>query len=79
VNGFGVEEIINIVKETVSDSPAMQIQVIDQYDLYYLDRRRERPLPVIRGLLNDEEKTRYYIDPQSGQVVSTFRVIPKPI
>jgi hypothetical protein len=50
----------------------MQLDVIDQYDLYYLDRTRERPLPALRVLLNDEESTRYYIDPKSARVVATY-------
>ena len=37
-----------------------------------LDRRRERPLPVILALLNDANATRYYIDPKTARIVSTY-------
>jgi hypothetical protein len=72
VNGFGVEEVIGIVKGAVQNPDAIRIDVINQYDLYYLDRRRQSPLPVIRVLMNDDEKTRYYVDPKSARVVGTY-------
>src|SRR6185436_18564570 len=49
-----------------------ELRVIDQYDRYYLDRRRERPLPVILARVNDAEQTRYYIDPKTARVVRTY-------
>jgi hypothetical protein len=72
VNGFETTRIIEIVKGAVPDPAGIDIEFIDQYDLYYLDRTRQRPLPVLRVLMNDEEKTRYYIDPKSARVVTTY-------
>lgn len=72
VDGFDTNRIIEIVKNAVPNPNTLELQVIDQYDLYYLDRIRQRPLPVIRVLMNDEENTRYYIDPRSARVVSTY-------
>jgi hypothetical protein len=72
VDGFELNQVIDIVKGAVPDPKAIAINVINQYDLYYLDRRRQRPLPVIRVLMNDEEKTRYYVDPKSARVVTTY-------
>lgn len=72
VDGFDRQEIIDLVKRTLSDSKIADITIIDQYDLYYLDRTRQRPLPVIRVLMNDEDRTRYYIDPKSARVVTTY-------
>ena len=45
---------------------------MDEYDAYYLDRRRERPLPVIYARMNDAVGTRYYIDPGTGRVVGNY-------
>jgi hypothetical protein len=72
INGFDREKVIDIVKGAVPDPNAIKIDVIDQYDLYYLDRRRQTPLPVIRVLMNDADKTRYYVDPKSARVVTTY-------
>ena len=48
------------------------IRVVDQYDIYYLDRHRQQPLPVILIRLNDSEHTRYYIDPRTARVAGTY-------
>lgn len=72
VDGFDQKEIIDLVKKTLDESKIADITIIDQYDLYYFDRTRQRPLPVIRVLMNDEDRTRYYIDPKSARVVTTY-------
>jgi hypothetical protein len=72
INGFDPEKVIEIIKGAVPDPKTIDINVIDEYDLYYLDRTRQRPLPVIRVLMNDEAKTRYYVDPKSARVVTTY-------
>jgi hypothetical protein len=72
VNGFETNRLIEIVKTAVPNPNSLKIDVIDQYDFFYLDRTRQRPLPVMRVLMNDEEHTRYYIDPKSARVVSTY-------
>jgi hypothetical protein len=46
--------------------------VVDQYDRYYLDRRRQRPLPVILARVNDDGQTRYYIDPKTARIVGAY-------
>jgi hypothetical protein len=43
-----------------------------EYDAYYLDRRGERPLPVIYVRLDDALATRYYIDPKTATVVGRY-------
>jgi hypothetical protein len=46
---------------------------MNHYDAYYLDRDQELPLPVIRARMHDTEETRYYIDPRTGRILSTYR------
>jgi hypothetical protein len=72
VNGLDQQQILDIVKKSVPDPALLETKVIDQYDLYYLDRTRQRPLPVILALVNDADKTRYYIDPKTARVVATY-------
>src|SRR4029434_10880520 len=72
VDGFDRERVIEIVKSTVPDPKAITITELNQYDLYYLDRTRQRPLPVLLVLMNDADKTRYYVDPKSVRVVTTY-------
>jgi hypothetical protein len=61
-----------IVKQAAGASAVAEIAAIDQYDMYYLDRHRQRPLPVILARLNDAEHTRYYIDPKTARVVGNY-------
>jgi len=64
-------QIMSMVQEAAGASIA-EMRVIDQYDAYYLDRLREKPLPVIYARMNDESGTRYYIDPKTGQAAGTY-------
>ena len=72
ITGYTPERITEFVSKTVGREALADIRTIDQYDMYYLDRRRERPLPVVLARMNDEDRTRYYIDPKTSRVVSTY-------
>jgi len=72
VDGYGQEKVVEIIKGAVPDPKAIEIKVLDQYDLYYRDRNRERPLPVLLVLMNDADETRYYVDPKSARVLTTY-------
>jgi hypothetical protein len=52
---------------------AEQRLINEEDDYYYYSRQRRRfeqiVLPVYRVVLNDEEQTRYYLDPNSGALV----------
>ena len=69
---FDRGRIIDVVRKAAGPSGLAGIGVIEQYDMYYLDRRRQRPLPVILARLNDADHTRYYIDPKTARVVGTY-------
>ena len=69
---FDPERVISLVTAAAGPGGLADIRVLDQYDAYYLDRRRERPLPVILARLNDAADTRYYINPKTARVVSTY-------
>jgi hypothetical protein len=69
---FDPEQIMGIVRKVAGRGGLADLRLIDQYDRYYLDRRRERPLPVILARLNDPVDTRYYIDPKTGRIVGGY-------
>ena len=71
VDGFDRTQIIDIVKKAARNPQAVETRIVEQYDLHYLDRTRQRPLPVILALMHDAENTRYYIDPKTATVVGT--------
>ena len=68
---FDRQRLIDVVTKA-APAGVSEVRVLDQYDRYYLDRRRERPLPVILARVNDEGASRYYIDPKTGQVAGTY-------
>jgi len=72
VDGFDREEVIGIVMKNVPNSEKLEIRNLEQYDSYYQDRERRRPLPVILALTGDAEATRYYVDPKTATVVGTY-------
>jgi hypothetical protein len=69
---FDRQRIMQIAIQAASPIGLAEIRVRDRYDVYYLDRHRRRPLPVILARLNDAEHTRYYIDPKTARVVATY-------
>jgi uncharacterized iron-regulated membrane protein len=50
----------------------LDIRVLSQYDAYYLDRNRERPLPVLLVTEKGSDATRVYIDPKTARVVGNY-------
>jgi hypothetical protein len=69
---FDRQRIVEIVTQAVASIGRPAIRVLEQYDVYYLDRHRQEPLPVILVTLNDAEHTRYYIDPKTARVVGAY-------
>jgi hypothetical protein len=62
--------VTTLVKQAAGSQLA-ELRVNDQYDACYLDRLRERPLPVVHAKMNDAVGTRYYIDPKTARGVGT--------
>lgn len=52
------------------DVPLLEAGLIHQEDNYYYGHKREVTLPVYRAIVDDAERTRLYIDLQSGNVRS---------
>jgi hypothetical protein len=71
-DSFDPQQIITLVTKTTGRGGLADIRVLDQYDAYYLDRHRERPLPVVLARLNDAADTRFYINPKTARVVGTY-------
>jgi hypothetical protein len=69
---FDRARIMDLVAKAAEGVGGAEMSVLDQYDRYYLDRRRERPLPVILAQLNDPAHTRYYIDPRTARIVGNY-------
>lgn len=72
IDHFDQDKIIELIKSSIPDPARLGIRTLDQYDAYYQDRERRKPLPVIMALTNDSDATRYYIDPKTASVVGSY-------
>jgi hypothetical protein len=71
-SGFDHGRIAAILTRAAAPAGLADLRELTQYDRYYLDRRRHRPLPVILARLNDADQTRYYIDPRTARLAGTY-------
>ncbi len=69
---FDRQRIVDVVTKAAQPYGLVETRVLDQYDVYYLDRHRQRPLPVILARVNDADHTRYYIDPRTARIVGSY-------
>jgi hypothetical protein len=63
--------VVSVIR-TAAGKDLADLRLLDQYDAYYRDRRRDAPLPVIYAEMNDALRTRYYIDPKTARIVGTY-------
>ena len=70
-DSFDVNRVMEIVR-TAAGTGLAELTIKDEYDAYYLDRRRRAPLPVVYARMNDAASTRYYIDPKTARVVGSY-------
>ena len=49
-----------------------EVRVVNQYESYYVDRHRDRPLPVLSVCFNDPGRSLYYIDLRTARVVQSY-------
>jgi hypothetical protein len=68
----GTSRVIALIRQSLETARIAELRVLEEYDAYYLDRRHERPLPVVLLRLNDADRTRYYIDPRTARVVGSY-------
>lgn len=59
-------QIEKAISHIHKNNEAFTVTLIDQYEEYYLPRKRELPLPAYKVEVDNADKSRYYIDPKSG-------------
>jgi len=68
----GASRIMAAVRRYVESARIAELRVLDDHDVYYLDRRHQRPLPVLLLRLNDADRSRYYIDPKTARIAGSY-------
>jgi len=64
--------IVDAVKRAVSPAAVGETRLVNDYEVYYLNRYKQQPLPVLYFRLNDASRSVYYIDPRTGKVVQSY-------
>lgn len=57
----------------LSDARLVSTQRLEHEDAYWYSRRAERPLPVLRFIFDDGDRTWIHVDPSTGQVLNWMR------
>ena len=69
---FDMDELMREIRAVALPHVMADVRLISQYDAYYRDRNRAKPLPVILARLKDSDDTRYYVDPRTARVVGRY-------
>jgi hypothetical protein len=64
--------LIDAIQRAAEPFGGATVTEMAEYDAYYLDRRGALPLPVLLVELNDDDATRYYVDPVRGRIVGGY-------
>ena len=67
---YDSNRILDMVTAAALPAVVTEKRLLTQYDAYYLDRHRQRPLPVLFVRLNDVEHSQFYIDQRTGRVAA---------
>jgi hypothetical protein len=65
-------KIIDVIGKAAQPHTIAEVRLVTQYEAYYVDRRRRRPLPVIFVRLSDKDQSIYYIDPKTARIVQSY-------
>ena len=66
---FSAKVFLKKIKELNPDKTVSEAIVLNDYDDYYYSKNSEKRLPVLRVKMDTPEKTWYYVDLKTGQVV----------
>ena len=56
------------IRQIHGDDVVFQISLMNEYDEYYLSRTDKLPLPVYKVTVDDSDRSRYYISPETGYI-----------
>jgi hypothetical protein len=69
---FSQDQIVNAIRGAAGPATLTETRRVTEYEAYYLDRKNQLPLPVIFVQFNGQDRSTYYIDPQTAQIVQTY-------
>ena len=69
---FSQDQIVEALRSGATPAALTKVKRVTEYEAYYLDRKNQLPLPVIFVQFNDQDRSTYYIDPHTAQIVQTY-------
>lgn len=70
---FDDHELIAAAPRLLRDAHLVETQRLEQADAYWYSHRADRPLPVLRFIFDDPNRTWIHVDPLTGQVLNWMR------
>lgn len=65
--------LIAAAPRLLSNARLIETQRLEHEDAYWYSRRGDRPLPVLRFIFDDPDRTWVHVDPRTGQVLTWLR------
>jgi hypothetical protein len=65
--------LIAAAPHLLSDARLVRTQRLEEEDAYWYSRRGDRPVPVLRFIFDDRDRTWIHVDPHTGQVLNWMR------
>ena len=69
---FSQSQILAALRGAASPAALTEVRRVTEYEAYYLDRKNQLPLPAIFAQFNDQDRSTYYIDPHTAQIVQSY-------
>jgi len=70
-DSLGEDAVMQAVRSAIPGSSAT-VHLQTAFDAYYLDRRGQRPLPVVRVEFDRPGTPRFYVDPRTSGIVGAY-------
>ena len=71
-SAWPVDALIARARVLFGDARLEGATLLTEYDDYYRDPERQRPLPIMRLIFDDPERTWLYIDPRTGEIAARY-------
>jgi hypothetical protein len=69
---FDSTRILKLVAQAAQPAAFTESRLVTSYEVYYLDRHQQHPLPALFVRLNDVPGSMFYIDPKTARLVAAY-------
>jgi hypothetical protein len=69
---FDPDVVASVLASASRPAEIVEARLVDKYEAYYLDRHHELPLPALFVRLNDADRSMFYVDLKTAQIVQAY-------